>query len=110
MFPESFQIQLVRGKRPCPRAQEIESIVPFAPEEGWEFHDILYRNLAWCYSSLDEAVPLTSSEALAMSLSAAPLHRQPALELCARARQTPSAPAVLATSSRLRSEVEPDAT
>lgn len=35
--------------------REIEGVVPFAPEEGWEFHDILYRNLAWCYSALDEA-------------------------------------------------------
>lgn len=35
--------------------REIEQVVPFAPEEGWEFHDILYRNLAWCYSALDEA-------------------------------------------------------
>lgn len=34
--------------------KEIEQIVPFAPNEGWEFHDILYRNLAWCYSALDE--------------------------------------------------------
>jgi len=35
--------------------KEIEQIVPFSPNEGWEFHDILYRNLAWCYSALDEA-------------------------------------------------------
>jgi len=35
--------------------KEIEKLVPFTPEEGWEFHDILYRNLAWCYSALDEA-------------------------------------------------------
>ncbi|CAE8736802.1 unnamed protein product, partial [Polarella glacialis] len=35
--------------------QEIEQLVPFKPEEGWEFHDIMYRNFAWCYSSLDEA-------------------------------------------------------
>lgn len=34
--------------------KEIEKVVPFAPHEGWEFHDILYRNLAWCYSALDE--------------------------------------------------------
>mmetsp|Transcript_29931 Transcript_29931/g.94350 ORF Transcript_29931/g.94350 Transcript_29931/m.94350 type:complete len:930 (+) Transcript_29931:296-3085(+) len=34
--------------------KEIEQIVPFSPQEGWEFHDILYRNLAWCYSALDE--------------------------------------------------------
>ncbi|CAJ1379131.1 unnamed protein product [Effrenium voratum] len=35
--------------------KEIEANVPFQPEEGWEFHDIMYRNFAWCYSSLDEA-------------------------------------------------------
>lgn len=35
--------------------KEIEQLVPFRPEEGWEFHDIMYRNFAWCYSSLDEA-------------------------------------------------------
>jgi len=35
--------------------KEIEENVPFQPEEGWEFHDIMYRNFAWCYSSLDEA-------------------------------------------------------
>lgn len=35
--------------------KEIEQNVPFQPEEGWEFHDIMYRNFAWCYSSLDEA-------------------------------------------------------
>eukprot|EP00931_Biecheleriopsis_adriatica_P075024 TRINITY_DN48987_c0_g1_i1.p1 TRINITY_DN48987_c0_g1~~TRINITY_DN48987_c0_g1_i1.p1 ORF type:complete len:932 (+),score=205.64 TRINITY_DN48987_c0_g1_i1:46-2841(+) len=35
--------------------KEIEEACPFAPTEGWEFHDILYRNFAWCYSALDEA-------------------------------------------------------
>lgn len=35
--------------------KEIEQLVPFKPPEGWEFHDILFRNQAWCYSSLDEA-------------------------------------------------------
>eukprot|EP00927_Polykrikos_kofoidii_P065415 TRINITY_DN61171_c0_g1_i1.p1 TRINITY_DN61171_c0_g1~~TRINITY_DN61171_c0_g1_i1.p1 ORF type:complete len:927 (-),score=147.04 TRINITY_DN61171_c0_g1_i1:102-2777(-) len=35
--------------------KEIEKEVPFSPTEGWEFHEILYRNFAWCYSSLDEA-------------------------------------------------------
>jgi len=33
--------------------KEIEENVQ--PKEGWEFHDIMYRNFAWCYSFLDEA-------------------------------------------------------
>mmetsp|Transcript_106580 Transcript_106580/g.344030 ORF Transcript_106580/g.344030 Transcript_106580/m.344030 type:complete len:799 (-) Transcript_106580:813-3209(-) len=32
---------------------EIEEVVPFS-EPDWQFHDILYRNLAWCYSVLGE--------------------------------------------------------
>lgn len=35
--------------------QEMESLVPFGPDDGWEFHDIMYRNFAWLYSSMDES-------------------------------------------------------
>lgn len=34
--------------------KELESLVPFTAEEGWEFHDMLYRNFAWVYSAIDE--------------------------------------------------------
>jgi len=33
--------------------KELESLVPFTAEEGWEFHDMLYRNFAWVYSAID---------------------------------------------------------
>jgi len=34
--------------------EELELLVPFGPEEGWEYYDMLYRNFAWVYASLDE--------------------------------------------------------
>lgn len=51
---------LVRMKQHLPQEalaclQEIEQIVPFTPDQGWEFYDILYRNLACAYSGLENA-------------------------------------------------------
>jgi len=35
--------------------QELETLVPFHPEEGWQYYDVLYRNFSWVYAALDEA-------------------------------------------------------
>jgi len=35
--------------------REMERVVPFKPEESWEFFDILYRNLAWAYTAQDDS-------------------------------------------------------
>jgi len=51
----AVRMKQFRAQETLVALKEIEQLCPFAPEEGWEFHDILYRNFAWCYSALDEA-------------------------------------------------------
>ncbi|CAK0903824.1 unnamed protein product [Prorocentrum cordatum] len=50
----AVRMKQFRAQETLVALKEIEQLCPFAPEEGWEFHDILYRNFAWCYSALDE--------------------------------------------------------